>query len=176
MQQSSTDGADTGATTSAPSSIATNSVFTMLQVQGARVTTEGSSVFLAWDTLPSSEIIGYNVYYGTTMGSYIQRRGVDKSATSITIRALPVATTYYFAVRGVNAAGKETDFSQEVAVSVGNPRTSTSPLNANSLPTNTPTTNGDISGQTGTSTVLIAFLLISALTGTMLAFRRQWSV
>lgn len=153
-----------------------STVFTMLQVQGVRVTTEGSSVFLAWDALPSTELVGYNIYYGTTMGSYIQRRGVEKSAASITLRALPVGTTYYFAVRGVNGRGQETEFSQEVGVSVGNPRTSTSPLNANSLPTATPVSNGTVAGETGISSVLLLLLIFSAVTGTVLAFRRQMAV
>jgi hypothetical protein len=152
---------------------ATSGVFTMLQVQGLRLTTEGSSVFLAWDALPSGDLVGYNVYYGTTSGRYIQRRGVDKAATSLTIRALPVGTTYYFAVRGVNGAGQETEFSQEVGVSVGNPRTSTSPLAANSIPGNTPSTNGTVSGETGASSVLLVFLTLSAIVGTVIAFRRQ---
>lgn len=155
---------------------ANDTVFAMLQVQGLRVTTEGSSVFLAWDALPSTELAGYNVYYGTTMGSYIQRRGVEKSATSITIRALPEGSTYYFAVRGANASGQETEFSQEVGISVGKPRTSTSPLSANSLPAGTPETNGSVAGETGISSALLAFLTLSAVIGTVLAFRRQWAV
>ncbi len=167
--------AATATASSVSSAAAVSMVFTMLQVQGVRVTTEGSSAFLAWDALPSNEIVGYNIYYGTMMGSYIQRRGVEKSATSITIRALPTGTTYYFAVRGVNGGGQETDFSQEVAVSIGNPGTSTSPLNANSIPTPTPGTGGDIAGDTGVSSVLLLLLLISAVTGTGLAFRRQLS-
>lgn len=150
-----------------------STVFTMLQVQGLRVTTEGSSVFLAWDPLPSAELVGYNVYYGTTTGQYIQRRGVDSAATTLTIRALPVGTTYYFAVRGVNGRDQETEFSQEVGISVGNPRTSTSPLTANSLPTGTPDTNGTVAGETGLSSVLLVFLLLSAVTGTFIAYRRQ---
>lgn len=132
---------------SASSSVAPKTtVFNLLQVLGLRVTTDGSSVFLVWDHLPSSELAGYNVYYGTVSGQYIQRRSVDKAANSLTIRALPVGTTYYFAVRAVNAAGEETVFSQEVGVSVGNPRTSTAPFNASTLTTKTPSTGGELSG------------------------------
>jgi hypothetical protein len=174
MSSETTVSSASSSTSSIP--VVQNTMFNQLQVQGLRVTTEGSSVFLAWDALPSSELVGYNMYYGTTMGSYIQRRSVEGSATSITIRSLPVGTTYYFAVRGVNAAGTESDFSQEVGISVGNPRTSTSPLNANSLPTQTPGTDGNVAGETGLSSILLVFLIISAVTGTALAFRRQWYV
>lgn len=150
-------------------------VFTLLQVQGLRVTTEGSSVFLAWDALPSTELVGYNVYYGTVSGRYLQRRGVDKASTTLTLRALPVGDTYYFAVRGVNAAGRETEFSQEVGISVGNPSTSTSPLTANTRPTATPGTNGSVAGNTGPTSILVIFLVISSVIGTFLAFRRQFT-
>lgn len=147
--------------------------FNLLQVLGLRITTEGSSVFLAWDLLPSSELSGYNIYYGTVSGRYIQRRSVEKSANSLTIRALPVGTTYYFAVRGYNAAGEETSFSQEVGISVGNPRTSTSPLSANSLPTKTPENGGTVSGETGINSMLLMAILSCAAVGTFIAVRRQ---
>lgn len=187
-----TGGASSMATTTAASSIASamtstgsssarpaaapSTVFTMLQVQGVRVTTEGSSVFLAWDALPSTELVGYNIYYGTTTGKYIQRRGVEKDATTLTLRALPNGTTYYFAIRAVNDKNQETEFSQEVGVSVGNPSTSTAPLTANSLPTRTPSTNGSVAGETGVSSMLLPLLMISAVIGTFVAFRRQQSV
>ncbi len=174
---SSTTATQTSTETDADHTAATTStVFTMLQVQGVRVTTEGSSVFLAWDALPSSELNGYYIYYGTTSGRYIQRRAVEKEATSITIRALPVGTTYYFAVRAVNSAGQETEFSNEVGISVGNARTSTSPLTGNTRPTQTPGTNGSVAGETGTSSVLLFLLIGSAVAGTFVAFRRQWRV
>ncbi len=164
--------ASSAAGTGGASSAAGSTVFTLLQVQGLRVTTEGSSVYLAWDALPSSELVGYNVYYGTVSGQYIQRRGVEKSATSMTIRALPIGTTYYFAVRGINAADEETVFSQEVGVSVGNPRTSTAPLTGSI--TKTPETGGEVAGETGLSSTLVMLITFSAAIGTIIAFRRQF--
>lgn len=164
------------ASTTTASSAATSMMqkaFTLLQVLGLRVTTEGSSVFLAWDALPSSELAGYNVYYGTVSGRYIQRKSVDRAANSLTIRALPVGTTYYFAVRAYNATGEETVFSQEVGISVGNPKTSTSPLNANTLITKTPSTGGKLSGETGISSTLLFLVLGCAAVGTLITVRRQ---
>lgn len=152
-----------------------NTIFTLLQVQGLRVTTEGSAIFLAWDPLPSAELAGYNLYYGTTMGQYIQRRSTDASSTTIAIRNLPLGIPYYFAVRGVSAAQEETEFSQEVGITVGSPSTSTSPLTANSLPFGTPETNGSVAGETGASSILLVLVVLSGLIGTGLAFRRQWS-
>lgn len=150
------------------------SVFTMLQIQGLRVTTDGSSAFLAWDALPSTELTSYNVYYGKKSGEYIQRRTVDKSATSLTIRALPVGATYYFAIRGLTSTNQETEFSQEVAVVIGSPWTSTSPLTG-SIPTSTPSTDGTVAGSTGVPTVLLLLVLASAVIGTMTAVRRQYA-
>lgn len=152
-------------------------IFDMLQVQQLKVTTEGSSVFLAWNKLPSAELVGYNLYYGTISGQYLQKRSVDKNSTNITIRALPEGVTYYFAVRGVDANNRETDFSQEVGISVGNPATSTAPLSASTInrAPNTPRTGGTVSGETGMTSTLILFVLLSAAIGTGLAFRRQLS-
>lgn len=167
------------ASVASSSTAALPAIFSKLQVQGLRVTTEGSSVFLAWTPLPSAEIAGYNLYYGAVSGRYLQRRSVDGTAQTITIRALPVGTTYYFAVRGVNAAGEESDFSREVAVSVGNPATSTSPLSGSFVggPNgNTPGTSGAIAGDSGPGTWILALVLISACMGTFLAARRQWHV
>ncbi len=154
-------------------------VFSKLQVQSLRVTTEGSSVFLAWNPLPSGELAGYNLYYGSISGRYLQRRSVDNVSQTVTIRALPVGQTYYFAVRAVNGQGIESDFSQEVAVTVGNPATSTSPLSGALIEGgpngNAPGTGGSISGESGPTTWLLLFAVLSAVMGTLLAFRRQWT-
>ncbi len=158
---------------SLPSASEPSTVFAMLQVQGLRVTTEGSTAYLAWDALPSPELIGYHLYYGTVSGQYIQRHAIDKGEQSVAIRSLPIDTTYYFAIRGVNAQEQETDFSREVGISIGNPRTSTAPFVANSLPTPTPDTNGTLAGDTGIPSNLVLFLVLSALIGTFIAFRRQ---
>lgn len=171
---------------SAPASSAASSVaapianvFAKLQVQALRVTTEGSSAFLAWNPLPSAELAGYNLYYGSISGKYLQRRSIDRSGQTATIRALPVGQTYYFAVRAVNGSGEESDFSQEVAVTIGNPATSTSPLSGALIDGgpqgNSPDTNGTVSGDSGPGTWLMIFAAASAIMGTLLAFRRQWT-
>ncbi len=167
------------ASSSASSVPAAPAVFSKLQVQSLRVTTEGSSVFLAWNPLPSADLAGYNLYYGTISGKYLQRRSVDKEGQTLTIRALPVGQTYYFAVRAVNGAGEESDFSQEVAVTVGNAATSTSPLSGALIEGgpngNAPGTGGNVAGESGPGTWFLLFAAVSAITGTLLAFRRQWT-
>lgn len=153
-------------------------VFSKLQVQALRVTTEGSSAFLAWNPLPSAELAGYNLYYGSISGRYLQKRSLDTEAQTVTIRALPVGMTYYFAVRAVNGSGTESDFSQEVAVTIGNPATSTSPLSGNLIEGpqgNPPDTDGNVAGESGPGTWIAALVGLSAVLGTTFAFRRQWT-
>ena len=159
------------------SALSTSGIFTMLQVLHLRATTEGTSVYLAWDALKSADLIGYNVYYGTISGEYIQKRSVDQSSTTLTIRDLIPGTRYYFAVRGVNKNNQETDFSQEVAITVGKPETSTSPLFASTLNEGpqgkSPKTGGSVAGNTGIPSSLVLFFIVSATIGTVLAMRRQ---
>lgn len=154
-------------------------LFAKLQVQALRVTTEGSSAFLAWNPLPSAELAGYNLYYGSISGRYLQRRSVEKESQTLTIRALPVGQTYFFAVRAVNAQGQESDFSREVAVTIGNPATSTSPLSGALIEGgprgNAPSTNGSVAGDSGPGSWFALFAVVSAVMGTAFAFRRQWT-
>lgn len=144
--------------------------FALLQVRNVRITTEGTSVYVAWDPLSSSQLKAYNLYYGTTSGRYIQRMTVSGDSTSMAIRGLPEKTTYFVAIRALSLQDEESAFSQEVAVEVGNPKTSTSPLTGDLLSTRTPVT---VPGETGMSSVITIVLLISAITGTALASRRQ---
>jgi hypothetical protein len=162
---------------------ADNSAFSLLQVQNIRITTEGSSIYLGWEGLNSSQLKAYNIYYGTTTGRYIQRKTVEASTKSLAIRSLPIGTTYYFAVRAVNLADQESAFSQEVAVTVGDPKTSTAPLSAGSIPDDGPGKNpvqgsvtgngGSVPGATGIPTIALTLALLSAVIGTGFASRRQ---
>lgn len=159
----------------------TKTAFGLLQVRNVRVTTDGTSAFLAWDHLRSSALKAYNVYYGTTSGRYIQRKTVDRSQNSITIRSLPIGTTYYFAVRAVSAQDEESAFSREVAATIGDPDSSTAPLvqgiftdaeGRNPLEARVDTAPA-VPGETGVPTLLMLILISSAVIGTVLASRRQ---
>ncbi len=180
------------ATAQSSSTLPQRTSFVLLQVQGVRATTQGSSLYLAWDALPSSSLAGYNVYYGTQTGRYIQRRSVQKDATSIEVRSLPAGVSYFLAVRGFNEANEETAFSREVSVTVSQAGTSTAPLalpagagvpaatdtaalgNPLEQPGKKPTRT--VPGQSGTSSTLALLLLASAAVGTLFAFRRQLTV
>ena len=158
--------------------------FSLLQIRNVRATTDGSSIFLAWDHLQSSQLKAYNVYYGTTSGRYIQRRTIDKSENSITLRSLTLGQQYFLAVRGLSTQDEESAFSQEVSIVVGDPSSSTAPLVQNSVtrgpetnPVGNLTGNGNddayVPGETGASSIALLFLLASAVIGTTFASRRQ---
>jgi hypothetical protein len=170
----------------ASSSSSERSPFVLLQVQGLRAGTEGSTLYLSWDVLRSSEIAGYNVYYGTQKGRYIQRHSVPLDTTQHIIRGLLPGTLYYIAVRGVNVRNEESAFSQEVAIRVGDPSSSTSPLSVkpgdmtgpqgqNPL-TGSVTPVVNVPGEAGASTTALLILLGSAVIGTAFALRRQYAV
>ncbi|MFH0770559.1 MAG: fibronectin type III domain-containing protein [Candidatus Peregrinibacteria bacterium] len=166
---------------SGSSSLGGTSAFSLLQVRNLRVTTQGTSAFLAWDPLQSSQLKAYNVYYGTTSGRYIQRKTIDASQRSLTLLDLPGGVMYYFAIRAVSTADEESAFSQEVAVTISDPSSSTSPLvlrvgEAEEQTTTSPVqSEGNIAGETGVSSTLILLLATSAIIGTAFAARRQFS-
>ncbi len=156
------------------------SVFSLLQVQNLKVTTRGNSVFVGWQPLTSAELAGYNVYYGSVSGKYIQRRSLTKNETSVILRDLEPGTEYFVALRAFNQQNLESAFSHEVSVTAGKPDSSTSPL-AGSVTATGGTGNAvavyqgnQISGETGMSTQLLGLLLLSAIIGTAFAWHRQF--
>ena len=161
----------------------TASSFGLLQVQNVRVTSRDSSIFLGWQPLQSSALAGYNVYYGTVSGRYIQRRSVPANTSSLVIRDLEPGTMYFFAVRGYDANDLETVFSQEVSVTVGSPESSSAPLvggipDVQTAPQNLIKSRGgtEVNGTTGTSDTLIVFAVLCAFIGTAFAAHRQYAL
>ncbi|MBU0766376.1 fibronectin type III domain-containing protein [Patescibacteria group bacterium] len=158
-----------------------STAFALLQVQNFRVTTEGNSVFLGWDSLETSRLKAYNVYYGTTTGQYIQRKTIEGAMQSLVLQSLPVGTRYYFAIRAVSISDEESAFSNEISVEVGNAASSTAPLSTSVTfddQTNTPPANPvhntkTVPGETGIPSILVILLFVSAVIGTVFASRRQ---
>src|SRR5208337_4594618 len=68
------------------------------------------TVLLKWNPSPSSNVAGYNVYYGTASGTYANGVGVG-NATNATITGLAVGVTYYFDVTAYNSFGLESAYS-----------------------------------------------------------------
>ena len=92
------------------------------------VAVSSGSVTLAWTPSISTNVVSYNVYYGSASGIYSNVISVVGS-TNATITGLVQGITYYFAARAVDSLGAESQFSGEIAYS-------TSPVQFTASPTN----------------------------------------
>src|SRR6267154_2116552 len=72
------------------------------------------SVSLAWDVDTDPSVVGYNVNYGTSSGSYTQTLNAG-STTSATVPSLAAGQTYYFVVTARNAAAQNSLVSNQVS-------------------------------------------------------------
>jgi CARDB/PKD domain/Fibronectin type III domain len=101
-----------------------------------------AEVKLAWDPNTEADLAGYRLYYGFESRKYDRVTSVG-NCTSTAVTGLEDGRTYHFAVTAVNSANLESDFSNEVSVTL--PAVSEPP------PTdgNTGQDSGD--GETGTS-------------------------
>ncbi|MEQ1849013.1 MAG: cohesin domain-containing protein [Candidatus Peribacteraceae bacterium] len=178
--QNSGGASSAGTTAGGPRFNTAPSGFMLLQVQGVQITTRDNSAYLGWLGLESSELKGYNIYYGAVSGRYLQRRSVPPSYATTIIRDLEPGQTYFFAVRAFNERNEETMFSKEVSVTIGKPETATSPLLASGLTDpqaeNIMSTKGGttITGETGIGSGISVLLILSAVIGTVVAARRQF--
>jgi hypothetical protein len=73
-----------------------------------------ASVTLAWSAPTSgSSVAGYRIYYGNATKSYTSAVSVGK-VTQATLSGMDPAATYYIALTAFDAAGNESDFSNEI--------------------------------------------------------------
>ena len=72
------------------------------------------SVSLAWNADTDPSVVGYNVNYGTSSGSYTQTLNVGSTA-SATVSNLAAGLTYYFVVTARNAAAQNSLVSNQVS-------------------------------------------------------------
>ena len=169
----------------------TADTFGLIQMQNVRIGTKDNSLYVTWDALSHPKLQGYNVYYGTMPGRYLNRHSVSVASRGAIIRDLPTGKTYFAAVRGVDDANQETAFSAEVSVEIGNPSTSSSPIVGTldlvadvapgaSAPENpvvhmneTLEQGSTVPGKSGAPSGFVLLLLVSAAIGTLLACRRQ---
>jgi Fibronectin type III domain len=89
------------------------SVNTLLQVPPTQ------NITLAWNPSASSNIVGYDVYYGGLNGIYTNEIPVG-NVTNVAVAGLLGGTTYYFVVTAVNNSGIQSSFSSQVPYTVPN--------------------------------------------------------
>ncbi len=75
------------------------------------------SVSLAWDPSPDTNVVGYFLHYGTASGSYPNRIDVGNT-TNAAVPGLIEGRVYYFVATAYNAAGLESDPSNELMFTV----------------------------------------------------------
>ena len=84
----------------------------------------GATFLLQWDPNLEPDIAGYKIHWGTS--SRVYQKSVDVGAvTSYELSGLDDGVTYYFAVTAYNAAGLESDYSNEVSGRKNLPPTAT---------------------------------------------------
>lgn len=92
---------------------------------GLRVSTGDSHLLLAWDKDPS--FAGYNLYYSNKSGHYLRRRSVGNT-NEYYLDQLENDKTYYLAITGYDYDNKESDYSNEVKITVNRTNSSSAPL------------------------------------------------
>jgi hypothetical protein len=75
------------------------------------------SVNITWNASTSS-VVGYNVYRGTTPGSYSKINSALDANTAYTDSTVSAGITYYYAATSVNSSGQESGYSTPVEVSI----------------------------------------------------------
>ncbi len=82
---------------------------------------------LKWDFSNEAELVGYNLYYGKTSGMYTRRRSIGR-VNQYRLDGLNINEVYYFAITAYDAQSRESDYSDEVAIIINEPLSSTSPF------------------------------------------------
>jgi len=75
------------------------------------------SASLAWDPNGEEDLAGYQLYYGQSSGSYQFTVDVGNQTTH-TLSGLTDGQTYYFAVTAYDTSGNESNFSNEVSITL----------------------------------------------------------
>jgi hypothetical protein len=77
-----------------------------------------STVTLAWDPSPGTNIAGYNIYYGGATRDYTNTITV-LNTNEVQVTNLVSGTTYFFAATAFDFQGLESDYSDEVSTALG---------------------------------------------------------
>jgi hypothetical protein len=75
------------------------------------------SVQLAWFPSADTNVVGYNIYYGSSSGNYTTKISVGDTTNAI-VTDLAEGTTYYFAATASDDIDDESPFSNEITYSI----------------------------------------------------------
>ena len=78
---------------------------------------EAATVTLEWDPNTEPELAGYKIYWGTSSGNYTSSKDVGNT-TTCTITGLDEGKTYYFAATAYDASSNESDYSDQISITV----------------------------------------------------------
>lgn len=79
-----------------------------------------ASITLEWNPSPSSNVAGYDVFYGTNSGNYNTAVPIENStATNVTVKGLIPGVTYYFAAAAFDNSGNISAYSPEISAVAG---------------------------------------------------------
>jgi hypothetical protein len=88
-------------------------------LNGVGTVSQGHTVDLSWNASTSQNVIGYNVYRGTTSGGpYTKINSVLDPNTAYTDSSVANATTYYYVSTAVNSSNEESGYSNEAQASI----------------------------------------------------------
>jgi len=85
-------------------------------VSGTGVPTQ-QTVVLSWSPSTSS-VAGYNVYRGTSVGSYSKINSAIDPSETFSDSTVASGTTYYYAATAVNSSGQESSYSSPTKVTI----------------------------------------------------------
>ncbi len=85
------------------------------KAQALGPTNATTTVSLAWDMSPSTNVVSYNLYYGAASRNYTNKVSVIGRTNTTTSVVLPMrGIPYYFAATARDTNGLESDYSSEV--------------------------------------------------------------
>lgn len=99
----------------------------LMRPENLRVMTGPGYADLKWDFSQEAELRGYNLYYGRTSGQYTRRRTLGP-VNQYRLDGLNNNEVYYFSITAYDPDSRESDYSDEVAIIINVPLSSTAPF------------------------------------------------